>query len=77
MRGGPHQRRKRRQWHRKPRGKNFARYLGRQSKIKQKEHEIRRLDLLIGDADRKRDEAANRARYHQMRVENCRDTASV
>ena len=77
MRGGPHQRRKRRRWHRNPRGTSFARHLGRQSEIKRKETEIRRLESLIAEDERKRAEASDRALYHEMRIAYCEDRCNI
>ena len=68
MRGGPHQRRKRRHWHRKPRNKTYARHIGTQTEIERTEKEIRRLELLVAEGDRKRDAALDRERYHDLRL---------
>ena len=55
-------------WHRKPRGKTYARHIGRQTEIARTQSEIKRLEMLIAEDERKRAEAAERDRYHELRL---------
>lgn len=57
-------------WHKKPRARTFARFVGKTAKLDRIEKRITQLELIREDRNRQRQEAADRERYHQIRLQS-------